>query len=285
MVISLYYPVFDGETCIGYVGAGVYADRLMDALLDLELKSLPESKYVFMNAETGVYLYHTDESLLNTQISEKGHLEIISRIREGAGAEAYTYQDEQGSRQLAVYKYLENRGWVFMIQDDYSEVYSSVSSVRISMGVTCAVVVAFIILATLAILSRTGKELMIMENAISALSEFDLSADKGLEPFYGRKDEIGMIARATHNVCSHLKAATEDIGRILSEIADGNLAVDVDKNERYYIGGLKALIGSLQAIRDKLTKVIKEIALVSNQVNAEAGQVLDRADSLSRGAA
>ena len=285
MVISLYYPVFDGETCIGYVGAGVYADRLMDALLDLELKSLPESKYVFMNAETGVYLYHTDESLLNTQISEKGHLEIISRIREGAGAEAYTYQDEQGSRQLAVYKYLENRGWVFMIQDDYSEVYSSVSSVRISMGVTCAVVVAFIILATLAILSRTGKELMIMENAISALSEFDLSADKGLEPFYGRKDEIGMIARATPNVCSHLKAATEDIGRILSEIADGNLAVDVDKNERYYIGGLKALIGSLQAIRDKLTKVIKEIALVSNQVNAEAGQVLDRADSLSRGAA
>ncbi len=285
MVISLYYPVFDGETCIGYVGAGVYADRLMDALLDLELKSLPESKYVFMNAETGVYLYHADESLLNTQISEKGHLEIISRIREGAGAEAYTYQDEQGSRQLAVYKYLENRGWVFMIQDDYSEVYSSVSSVRISMGVTCAVVVAFIILATLAILSRTGKELMIMENAISALSEFDLSADKGLEPFYGRKDEIGMIARATHNVCSHLKAATEDIGRILSEIADGNLAVDVDKNERYYIGGLKALIGSLQAIRDKLTKVIKEIALVSNHVNAEAGQVLDRADSLSRGAA
>ena len=59
----------------------------------------------------------------------------------------------------------------------------------------------------------------------------------------------------------------------------------MDKNERYYIGGLKALIGSLQAIRDKLTKVIKEIALVSNQVNAEAGQVLDRADALARGAA
>lgn len=25
MVISMYYPVFDGQTCIGYVGAGVYA--------------------------------------------------------------------------------------------------------------------------------------------------------------------------------------------------------------------------------------------------------------------
>ena len=42
MVISMYYPVYDGKTCIGYVGAGVYADRLMDALLDLQLKGLPE---------------------------------------------------------------------------------------------------------------------------------------------------------------------------------------------------------------------------------------------------
>lgn len=67
MVISMYCPVYEQDTCIGYVGAGVYADRLMDALLDLKLKGLPESKYVFMNAETGVYLYHDDDSLLNTE--------------------------------------------------------------------------------------------------------------------------------------------------------------------------------------------------------------------------
>ncbi len=286
MVISMYCPVFDGQTCIGYVGAGVYADRLMDALLDLELKSLPDSAYVFINAETGVYLYHEDDSLLNTEVKDKGHLEIINHVhQEGdTGASTYTYQDDNGMQQLVVYKYLENRGWIFMIQDSYSEVYSSVSLVRILMGIACAVVAAFIILATLAILSKTGKELMIVENAISNLSEFNLSADKGLEPFYKRNDEIGMIAKATHNVCSHLKAAIEDIERILSEIADGNLTVDVKKNEVYYIGGLKMLIGSLQTIHSKLTKVIKEISFVSAHVNEEARQVLSRADSLSQGA-
>lgn len=287
MVISMYYPVFDGQTCIGYVGAGVYADRLMDALLDLELKGLPDSRYVFMNAETGVYLYHEDDALLNTEVKDKGHLEIIQRVQkeENDGAKAYTYRDEKDREQIAVYKYLENRGWIFMVQSNAAEAYRSVGTVRVLMGAACAGVAFFIILVTLAVLSRTGKDLMIVESAISKLSDFDLSADQELERFYGRKDEIGMIAEAAHNVCSHLQAAIEDIERILSEIAEGNLAVDVEKNERYYIGGLRMLTGALQAIRSKLTKVMNEITLVSHQVNDEAEQVLFRAESLSHGAA
>ncbi len=286
MVISMYYPIYEGKTCLGFVGAGVYADRLMDALLDLELKNLPESKYVFMNAQTGVYIYHEDESLLNTQAEEKGHVEIIKHVQDAGNTDTtlYTYENEKGKNQLVVYKYLDNRDWIFMLQADASKVYGSVSMVRILMGAACAGVAAIIILVTLLILSKTGKELMVVEHAISGLSEFDLDADKGLEPFYGRKDEVGMIAYATHKVCKHLKAAIEDMERILSEIADGNLTVDVTKNESYYIGGLKMLTGSLQAIRSKLMKVIKEISFVSHQVNAEAGQVLSRADSMSQGA-
>ena len=172
-----------------------------------------------------------------------------------------------------------------MVQADSSKVYSSVIIVGILMGIACAVVAALLLYATRIILSKTGRELMIVENAISELSKFNLTADTGLESFYGRKDEIGMIADATHNVCRHLKAAFEDIERILSEIADGNLTVDVKKNETYYIGDLNMLTGSLQTIRSKLTKVLKEISSVSNQVNTEAEQVLSRADAMSHGAA
>lgn len=231
MVISIYCPIYDGSTCIGFVGTGVYADRLMDALLDLELKNLPEKNYVFMNAHTGIYLYHVDESLLNTQVKEKGHLTIIAQAQKTNDTKPvmYTYRNEKGRKQLAVYKYLPDREWIFMVQADSSKVYSSVIIVGILMGIACAVVAALLLYATRIILSKTGRELMIVENAISELSKFNLTADTGLESFYGRKDEIGMIADATHNVCRHLKAAFEDIERILSEIADGNLTVDVKK--------------------------------------------------------
>lgn len=84
MILSMYYPLFDGQECIGYVGAGVYASRLMDVLLDLNIEGLPHSEYVFLNAETGTYLYHPDETLLNTQTDDNGYLEIIQRIKADA---------------------------------------------------------------------------------------------------------------------------------------------------------------------------------------------------------
>ena len=37
------------------MGAGVYASHLMDPLLDLAIKGLPDSEYVFLNVDTGVY--------------------------------------------------------------------------------------------------------------------------------------------------------------------------------------------------------------------------------------
>jgi len=46
----------------------------------------------------------------------------------------HTYQDENGVEQLVVYKYLKDRGWVFMVRDSSSEVYGQVKSVRIVIG-------------------------------------------------------------------------------------------------------------------------------------------------------
>ena len=286
MVVSMYYPIFEDEKCIGYVGGAVYAKRLMDSLLELDLKSLPNSEYVFIDVETNTYLYHKNEDLLNKETTDKGHLEIVNRVKKDKNTEAnvYVYKDESNKNQMVIYKYLDKRNWVFMVQDSASEVFQPVVTAGIIIGSACAVVAALIILTTLSILKKTAKELMIVENAINGLGKFDLSADKGLEQFYDRKDEIGMIANATHDVCHHLAKSVEDIGRILGEMAEGNLTVDVEKNKIYYIGSLEVLVENLQTIRSKLTKVLKEISHVSKQVNAEAEQVSTRAESLSQGA-
>ena len=186
------------------MGAGVYASHLMDSLLNLNIKGLPGSEYVFLNVETGVYLYHEDETLLNTSTTESGYLEILRRIQEDGGTQAntYSYRDEAGVRQLVVYKYLRDRGWVFMVRDNATEVYGAVTMVRVLVGVMCAVTAAAVILITLLILRREGRELMVVERAIGRLGDLKLSADQELEPFYGRSDEIGMIAQTTHGVCS-----------------------------------------------------------------------------------
>lgn len=285
MILSMYYPIFEDNTCIGYVGAGVYASHLMDALLNLDIKGLPDSEYVFLNVETGVYLYHQDESLLNTETTDSGYKDIIQQIQADGSIEAstYSYRDEEGVNQLVVYKYLKDRGWVFMVRDSATEVYSSVIKVRVVVGLLCAAMAVTIIFITLIILYREGKELMVVEHAIAHLGDLNLSADKDLEIFYGRSDEIGMIAQTTHHVCVCLRKTIDDVARILEEMAAGNLTVDVTKNESYYIGDFKVLSGSLKSIHANLMGVIRDISNVANQVDTSANQVSMGAQALFQG--
>ncbi|MCI8418341.1 MAG: methyl-accepting chemotaxis protein [Lachnospiraceae bacterium] len=285
MILSMYYPLFEGQECIGYVGAGVYASQLMDVLLGLDIEGLPNSEYVFLNVDTGTYLYHQDEALLNTQTTDSGYLEILQRIKKDGSTQAgtYSYRDENGVKQLVVYKYLKDRNWVFMVRDNAAEVYKEVTTVRVTVGLLCAMVAAVIMLVTLLILHREGRELMVMENAISRLGRLELSADEELKSFYGRTDEIGMIAQTIHHVCDCLRKTIEDIGRILGEMANGNIAVDVGLNESYYIGDFKILSESLMSIRTHLTDVMRKITHVASQVNNSANQVSAGAQALSQG--
>ena len=285
MILSMYYPIYEGQRCIGFVGAGVYASHLMDSLLHLDIKGLPNSEYVFLDVDTGVYLYHEDESLLNTKTTDAGYQEIIQRIQADADTQAstYSYRDENGVRQLVVYKYLKDRGWVFMVRDNAAEVYATVTEVRILVGVLCAVMAAAVILVTLLMLRREGRDLMAVERALGRLGDLNLSADQELEPFYRRSDEIGMIAQTTHRVCSCLRQTIDDVGRILGEIAKGNLAIDVTKNEAYYIGDFKTLSASLQLIHAHLVNIIRDISQVASQVDTSAERVASGAQTLAQG--
>lgn len=221
MILSMYYPVFEDGVCIGYVGAGVFASTLMDSLLELEIHGLPNSEYVFINAETGVYLYHEDEELLNTETNDPGYLEIMRRVQSGKSDQpgTYTYRDENGVEQFVVYQYLAERNWIFMIRDNTAEVYHTLAVTRLTVGLVCAAVTALIILCLILMMRRVGRNLVTVENAISKLGRMELAADQELDSLYGREDEIGIIAKTTHALCERLRLTIDDIGRILGEMA------------------------------------------------------------------
>lgn len=71
-----------------------------------------------------------------------------------------------------------------------------------------------------------------------------------------------MIAQTIHHVCDCLRKTIDDIGRILGEMADGNIAVDVERN---------------------IVKTIEDIAFQTNILALNASVEAARAGEAGRG--
>lgn len=285
MIISMYYPIFEEEKCIGYIGGAVYAEDLMNELDKLPIPGQPSSEYVFINASDGMYLYNKNSELINTPTEESGYLQIMDLVKAGGNQKDgnITYKDENGTNWYVAYKYLPDRDWIFMIRTNKTEMDTTMFYIDVIIGAVCAAIAAAIIIAISLFMRKVGRDLDKVETAISSLGQLKLNADKDLKPLYHRNDEIGRIANTTHELCERLRLTIDDIRRILGEMADGNIAVDVEKNASYYIGNFAVLEQSLKTIRGKLLKLTRNIAHVSGRVAGESENVSHNVVSLSHG--
>lgn len=279
MVIAMYYPLFDDNRCIGYVGSAVYANKLMDSLRELAVEGLSNSEYIFINVATGVYLYCEDESLLNTVTTDETCLKIINDI--GRGSNGGAVSDDNGN--YTVYKYLKERGWVFMVRDSRKEIFSSMVALRRLTLFVCVLIAGIIIAASILKLRPIGRDLMRVQTSISKLGVLELAEDESLAALSNRKNEVGLIADTTSRLSKRLRDTVADIDRVLSDIADGNLTVDTDQCRDLYIGDFTSLYNSLSTIKNKLVILMGNISEVSSQVMSGAEQMSNGAQVLAQG--
>lgn len=287
MVMSLYYPVYDSNECIGFIGSAVYADRLMESITGLEINGLPNKEYIFLNAADARYIYNADSSLINEVSEDKGCLGIIDLINSG-NADAtgsYSYTDTDGTEYLAAYNYMADRGWIFIVKDKYSEVFGTIRSVQMIIMLVCVLFTIILVSITLIFMRGVGHELTQVKDSIEGIGRLELDAAKITEKYTGRKDEVGKISDAVMSLSITLKNAVNDIGRILGEMSAGNLTVDVSQNKEYYIGDLGAIVASLEklnVLNSNLESLMKNISIAAEQVHSGSGQVATGSNYLSK---
>ncbi|PCI44478.1 MAG: chemotaxis protein [Alphaproteobacteria bacterium] len=81
------------------------------------------------------------------------------------------------------------------------------------------------------------------------------------------------LANNINSICANTKAATDDLARVLAELAQGNLTEKIDAD---YEGTFELLKDSANETADKLTSIV-------TQVNGSAGEVASAAAELSTG--
>ncbi|MBQ1994172.1 MAG: methyl-accepting chemotaxis protein [Lachnospiraceae bacterium] len=283
MCISMYYPVFENGECLGFVGAAVFANNLMESITSLAIGGLPNVEYIFLNVETGEYLYNNDESLLCTVTEDKGCLEVLDKLRNDNAADTgiLDYVDDSGDAQIMVYKNIPERNWCFALKDKESNVFSSLLDIKRTTLIVCVAIAVIIIILLFIVMMNIGRILDRVSKSISKLGNMDLTAARGLEKYTGKKDEIGTICTALTKTCANLNTYIGEIGKHLSMMAQGDFS---NTTSMEFAGEFKKLNKSMDEIQSALQVSFSEIGTVTNELVIGSRSVADSASHLANAA-
>ena len=280
MCISMCYPIYDEGKYLGYVGAAVYANDLMNIFTQAKMQGLDEYEYAFINVNSGVYLYNQDKTLLNTEVTDLGYLEVINAIKahpeQISGIVDYAY--EADDTDIIVYRYIPERNWVFLVKSCENAVYASVIDIKHITANLCFIVAIVTIGLIIFILTRLGKELELVEKAIDKLKQLDLSANHELRAYRQRKDEVGMICNALDVTCKSLKGYVKEINDQLHYMANGDYTAE---STMEYVGDFKEIQGSMSKIQSALRESFKHINVVTAQLAMGSQNVSEGATNLA----
>lgn len=147
-VVSMYKAVYDeNHEPIGIVGLGIFTDQLVKNLDNMPIRGIKNSTYSMVNVEDHTYIFNNDESKVTQEADNE---EIIKLCEQFKGMPVndtgYFEYVKDGKKYVSIYSYIASHGWILMIDDTQSEVFSLTRSMRLYLGIFALSVLGLIIL-------------------------------------------------------------------------------------------------------------------------------------------
>lgn len=224
-VISMYAPIIDNGTPIGFVGGAILSKGLKELLDATKAVGMDNSTYSIINVNNGVYIFDSDESLINTETSDKVVLDILDDVKNGASDGKLSYENESGEDYSAVYHVISDRGWVLIEKDKDSEIFGKVQQSRYALGIACAMGLVMIVLFSTFVIRYEIKPLEIVTNEIKRLSNLDLKEDSRIDKYVTKKNEIGQIAEAVKVLSGNFRGIIDTLNSCSASMLDSSRAM------------------------------------------------------------
>ncbi|MBQ3565891.1 MAG: response regulator [Oscillospiraceae bacterium] len=206
LILSLYCPVFDydGTTIIGYVGGGPFAEELDKLLADAEDD---EASYYMINAESQMYIFAQDESLMATEIKDEMLLSVLSRFSQDSSSFKgnIEYTDKKAGKSIAVYQYIPKYNWAVVSCNSEMNIYEDVGKNMRVLAVICVVSDFIIVLISWVVIKFSTKPLNDIEASITQLKVMNLEKTHSLDKYINTESEIGQIATAVDSLYDSIK--------------------------------------------------------------------------------
>lgn len=291
LILSMYCPVFDtdGTTILGYVGGGPYVEDLENILNELR-KEGDTAGYYMINAETGMYIFADDKSLIATEIQDDMLLDIMDKIKAGQNMGEINYKGENGNL-IANYQYIDEHGWAVVSYDSEKNIYNSVNKNMRVLGEICIIFVLVISILAFVMIFISMKPLQYIEESIIQLSNLKLQKSNKLEPWIGTKSEIGKIATATNSLHGALGEIVMTLSDCSSSLNDSAVAMqnssdvliscvsDNSEATTTFAEHTEAINNTVVKVDQEIAEITKVVSAVEeriNQGNMHSNELLDK---------
>lgn len=285
-IVSIYRACLDGQgNPVGLVGAGIYISGLKEALDGLPTAGLNNAQYYLINTRTGEYIFHHDEKKLGTVAQEPYIVNIINQLQEGIKdweAANYVEYSDNETDNIAAYRYIPDRDWLFVLTDTTDEIFASANVAGRQLLILCGIALMLLLGATYFTISRFMKPLSPITKALRRIADCDISEETEIQRYMNHNDDLGEMASASDSVIRSLNEIMSTLRACCSKLEDKSAALRKSSTNLVEcmtenISTSQELSASLEGINNAIERVNDEIGGIHNSI----GDVVDSLQSSS----
>lgn len=275
LVIIASAPIVNGRfngVVIGELDVQSYSNIIKNIVIG-------ETGNVFFIDKAGVMIANKRPQLVTAQQNFKSIAADINQkmISGKSGIDTYSY--DNGSRICYYVPLSGTDGWSCGVVAPVNEMMGTLYTVVGGMAAAAVILIALGVFLASRFANQISAPIEKCSRRLVLLSQGDLHSEV---PTVQSNDEIGDLASATDVVVSGLQQIIQDETRILTELSNGNFAVESDCGR--YTGDLIPIQSAISKIVDSLNDTFRLINQSAEQVAGGSEQVSGGAQLLSQGA-
>ena len=278
LILSAVCPVVDSNSgdALGAVGMDISMNHVMEIM---EEYKIGKNGYVMLLSESGTFVYHPNEEMLQKNLSE---LNISDNVAEAVTA---------GEKQFIRYKVDGKTKYGATVKagdTDYTVLSTMPLFEYYQMLVAMVAVLLIIFVAgTLLIVRNIKKSAANLTKPIKELNHTaqQLAAgDLDVELKITAEDEIGELGQSIGETVSRLKeyiVYIDETADVLGQLSQGKLSIDLKQD---YVGEFQKLKVALVEISRSMNEVMEGINESAKQVAVGASELASASQVLAEGA-
>lgn len=244
-------------------------------LAGVQIEHVP-SAYVYLVDTDGTMLYHPTADKIGKPVENSVVADVVEQLKAGkVPANDVVFYDYNGSKKYAAYALTaENR--IVVLSADQSDVLGAYNSMYIAMFREILISLVFCMGLGLMVSHLICKPIRKLTEVITQTANLDFRSNPDAQKLRKKKDEIGIMARAIHNMRKSLRDMVANI-----EEASEQLTASINHLQEV-TGVVDGMCSDNSATTQELAAGMEETAASTETINGHIGSIKSGADEITK---